>query len=195
MISNRTDAIRRMAGEGLAGEALRLLTANLLLVLCAKIAFPLPFTPVPLTLQTFGVLVVGVLFGARTSALAAAIYLMEGALGAPVFQPFGAPGAARLLGPTAGYLLAYPPAAFAAGWLVDRARRGAGKASTGGSLPVLFGALLPAEALILVCGWAWLATIVGPAAALAQGVVPFLPGDVLKLATAAGVARMLGAGE
>jgi biotin transport system substrate-specific component len=214
MNSLRTAAIPRVSGEGLAGLALRLVAANLLLVLCAKIAVPLPFTAVPLTLQTFGVLLIAVLFGARTGALATTLYLLEGALGLPVFQPFGAPGAARLFGPTAGYLLAYPVAAFVTGWLADRipsfsvahrmgrgwwtSVRGDAAASkdsgASGSLlewPMLFAALLPGEALILLGGWAWLAMLFGPSTALAQGVLPFLPGDVLKMVAVAGIARAL----
>jgi biotin transport system substrate-specific component len=214
MISVRTEAVRRFSGEGLAAQVLRLATANLLLVVCAKIAIPLPFTVVPITLQTFGVLLIAVLFGARASALAATLYLLEGALGLPVFQPFGAPGAARLFGPTAGYLLAYPVAAFVTGWLAERIpgasvahwlaqdgwnapREGAGAFSgsnvSGGvlGLLVLFTALVPGEALILMGGWAWLAMPLGPSAALAQGVLPFLPGDLLKMAAVAGIARVL----
>src|SRR5271170_293444 len=139
MIGTRTEVLdRRSSGSlsWLAHPAARLLLANLILVFCAQIAVPLPWTPVPVTLQTFGVLLIAVLFGARTSALAALLYLVEGAAGLPVFQPFGAPAAARFFGPTAGYLLAFPVAAFVAGRLVELVfarASGAGAAHAGAS--------------------------------------------------------------
>src|SRR5271169_3384358 len=185
MTGTRTEVLDRRSSEGLSWVARlagRLLLANVLLVLCSQIAFPLPWTPVPLTLQTFGVLLIAVLFGARTSALAALLYLVEGAAGLPVFQPFGAPGAARLFGPTAGYLLAFPVAAFVAGHLAELHRAAAavaGSARASAGRPILpwlaiFAALLAGEALIFAGGWAWLAALVGGAAAFAQGVLPFL---------------------
>src|SRR5580658_8396275 len=118
-------ADRIYSGDGIAADALRIVAANILLVLCAHIAIPLPWTPVPITGQTFGVLLVAVLLGARRGALTLGLYLLEGIAGLPVFQPYGLPGAARFVGPTAGFLLAYPIAAFSTGWLVER---GAGKA-------------------------------------------------------------------
>src|SRR5712692_5362675 len=114
---------RLIAREGATWDVARVAAANLLLVLCAWIALPLPWTPVPITGQTFGVMLVAVLLGSRRGALVLGLYLLEGAAGLPVFQPFGAPGAARLLGPTAGYLWAYPVCAFLTGWLVERGAR------------------------------------------------------------------------
>jgi biotin transport system substrate-specific component len=217
MTVTRTEVLDRRSGEGFAWVARlagRLLLANVLLVLCSQIAFPLPWTPVPLTLQTFGVLLIAVFFGARTSALAALLYLVEGAAGLPVFQPFGAPGAARLFGPTAGYLLAFPLAAFVAGRLTEilsaraaAARRreaetgrgaGAGSVSAGAGAGrgvlvwlTIAAALLAGETIIVLGGWAWLASLVGAGAALTQGVLPFLAGDVLKAAAVATIARSL----
>ena len=200
MIGTQSEAQHRVKLEGIAWHTLQLLLANLLLVLCAKIAIPLPGTPVPLTLQTFGVLLIAVLFGARSSALAAALYLVEGAAGLPVFQPFGAPAALRLFGPTAGYLLSFPVAAFVTGRLIEmlsaRISNGqnqegkSGHALRGVSLWTAIGAaVISGEAIILMCGWAWLATLVGAAPALAQGVLPFLAGDLLKMAAVATIAR------
>jgi biotin transport system substrate-specific component len=196
----RTDdeAGRRLSLDGVAGQALQLACANVLLVLCAKIAIPLPGTPVPLTLQTFGVLVVAVLFGARTSALACALYLVEGAAGLPVFQPLGAPAALRLFGPTAGYLLSFPLAAFVTGRLVELlSARGTETTHASGNLVTrslsgwiaVGAALIPGQAIILLCGWAWLALLVGAVPAFTQGVLPFLAGDLLKLAAVAAIAR------
>jgi biotin transport system substrate-specific component len=195
MTGIRSEALGRVSGEGhsgLAGIAARALLANAVLILCAKIAIPLPWTPVPLTLQSFGVLLLGVLFGARVSSLAALLYLVEGAAGLPVFQPYGAPAAARLFGATAGYLLAFPLAAFVAGRLLERLYvRAAGPEAVVASWLAIAAALLPASAIILFCGWAWLATLVGPANAAKLGVLPFLAGDLAKLAAATTIARAL----
>src|SRR6202167_2921812 len=107
MSQSKVLADRIYSGEGIAADALRIVAANILLVLCAHIVIPLPWTPVPITGQTFGVLLVGVLLGSRRGALTLGLYLLEGIAGFPVFQPLGPPGPARFLGPTAGYLLAY----------------------------------------------------------------------------------------
>jgi len=176
MAQTKVLADRLIEGEGLLWDAARVAAANLLLVLCAWIALPLPWTPVPITGQTFGVMIVGVLLGSRRGALVTGLYLIEGLAGLPVFQPFGLPGIARLAGPTAGYLLAYPAAAFATGWLVERAA----PAST----LRLSGALVAGELVTFAGGCAWLATAFGMGAggALAAGLRPFLPGELLKMA-------------
>ncbi len=217
MIGTRTEVLDRRSGEGaswVARQAGWLLLANVLLVLCSQIAIPLPWTPVPLTLQTFGVLLIAVFFGARTSALAALLYLVEGAAGLPVFQPFGAPGAARLFGPTAGYLLAFPAAAFVAGRLTDilsaraaaarqreaeteraadpqASRAGAGAGRGVSAWLAIAAALLAGDAIIVASGWAWLASLVGGGAAFAQGVLPFLAGDAVKIGVAATIAQSM----
>jgi biotin transport system substrate-specific component len=178
--------------EGLAWDVLRVAAANLLLILCAHIAVPLPFTPVPVTGQTFGVMLIAVAFGARRGAIAAALYLFEGAAGLPVFQPYGAPGAARLLGPTAGYLWAYPAAVYITGWLVEHVPSltvGATAKKAWHRMLLLTGALLPGQILIFACGCAWLATTRGWTAALALGVAPFIPGEVIKIAAVLAVTR------
>ena len=93
---------------------------SLLTALAAQVAVPLPFTPVPVTLQTFAVLLTGALLGARLGALAMIAYLLEGACGLPFFS-LGRGGVLHLLfAPTAGYLLAYPLAAYVTGWLAER---------------------------------------------------------------------------
>jgi len=167
---------RLIAREGAAWDVARVAAANLLLVLCAWIALPLPWTPVPVTGQTFGVMLVAVLLGSRRGALVLGLYLLEGFAGLPVFQPFGAPGVLRLAGPTAGYLLSYPLAAYIVGWLVERSRDS--------SAARLAGALLAGEAIIFALGCAWLGHVMhaGLAGALAGGLVPFLPGEGIKIA-------------
>jgi biotin transport system substrate-specific component len=192
----RTDAeiLRRNGNEAIGWPtrlAVHLLLANGILILCSKVAIPLPWTPVPLTLQTFGVLLIAVLFGARASSLGALIYLVEGAAGLPVFQPFGVPAAARFFGPTAGYLLAFPVAAFVAGRLMELLPRRAASLPPFAAWLVTAAALLPGEAVILLCGWAWLASFAGAVPALRLGVVAFLAGDFVKLAAVAAIARAL----
>jgi biotin transport system substrate-specific component len=193
MSSTRSVAARILTREnfreGLAWDALRIAAANILLILCAQIAIPLPFTPVPVTGQTLGVMLIGVIFGARRGAIATALYLFEGAAGLPVFQPYGAPGAARLLGPTAGYLWAYPAAVFITGWLAERTPTLQEAKSQWRRSAALFGALLPGQMLIFACGCAWLANLMGWTAAIERGLLPFLPGEVLKIAAALAITR------
>ena len=99
----------------LAWRAGLVLGASLLIALAAQVAIPLPFSPVPVTGQTYAVLVVGAALGSRLGALSVALYVAEGVLGLPVFAPGGAPGIARLLGPTGGYLVGFVGAAFVVG--------------------------------------------------------------------------------
>ena len=150
---------------------------SLLMALAAQVAIPLPWTPVPITGQTFAVLLTGALLGSRLGALAMIAYLIEGASGLPFFAAGGSGIQHLLFSPTSGYLLSYPVAAFVVGLLAERGwdRRflTAAAAMTIGSL------------VILVGGWAWLARFVSPSAAFAAGVEPFLIGDVIKVALAA----------
>lgn len=172
----RVLADRLIPGEGVAWDAARIAAANLLMVACAYIAIQLPWTTVPFTMQTFAVAFIAVLLGARRSALVMVLYLLEGAAGLPVFQPFGLPGPARFFGATGGYLLAYPAAAFVTGWLVERiAQR---------SIVLLGAALFAGQAVIFAGGAAWLALGLGLGWTLAfwHGVAPFVLGDVVKMA-------------
>jgi biotin transport system substrate-specific component len=136
---------------------------SLLTALAAQVAVPLPFTPVPVTLQTFAVLLTGALLGSRLGALALILYLFEGACGLPFFS-FGRGGLAYLLlAPTSGYLLSYPLAAFLTGWLAehgwDRRFVTAAAAMALGSLVILaggFAGLLRFMSPVLPSGWALL---------------------------------------
>ena len=181
MSQARVLADRIYSGEGIFSDALRIIAANILMALCAHIAIPLPWTPVPITGQTFGILLVAVLLGSRRGTLVVVCYLLEGMAGLPVFAPIGVPGPARFFGPSAGFLFAYPSAVFVAGWLVER--------SAGiWFLPLaglrLAGALLSGEAIIFLGGWLWLAYGIGlgTGAAFFAGVLPFLPGEIVKMA-------------
>jgi biotin transport system substrate-specific component len=171
--------------SGLRGAGM-IVAGSALVAVCSHIALPLWFTPVPLTLQPFAVLLLGMLMGPRLAAATLGAYLLEGAAGLPVFAPGFALGAgmAHLMGPTGGYLMSYPAAAALVSWLRARLDRG----FAGAALSAAAG-----DALILLCGFVWLATwthaAIGSAFALA--VLPFLPGEALKVAAAAGIARGL----
>lgn len=147
----------------------------------SQVSFPLPFTPVPFTLQPMIVLLGGAALGARMGAASQVLYLMAGLAGLPVFAfaPELPQGALRLLGPSGGYLLAYPLAAFVTGWLAERGmdRRFTSSllAMTAG-LGVVFGG-----------GVLWLAKDLGLSAALAVGLYPFLLVDAIKIAASAAV--------
>src|SRR6266850_8025658 len=98
-----------------AKQAAIVIGASMVVALCARLTVPLPFTPIPLTLQNFGVLLVGLTLGSRRGFAALALYLIEGASGMPVFNPAGPGGIAQLLGATGGFLLVYPFVAALAG--------------------------------------------------------------------------------
>jgi len=165
------------------------LLGSLLLTLSAKVQ--IPFYPVPLTMQTLVVLLLGFAYGARLAALCMLLYLAEGALGLPVFAgtPEKGVGLAYMLGPTGGYLAGFVAAAALCGALAERGwdRR---------VVPTL-AAMLAGNLLIYACGLLWLGLLLGWDKPLLQwGLLPFLPGDLLKiaLATAAlpGAWRLLG---
>src|ERR1700687_1462509 len=103
----------------LATQVAMVVSASLFVAVCARVSVPLPFTPVPLTLQNFGVLLVGLSLGSRRGFAALVLYLAEGLMGMPVFRPTGPGGVAQLLGPTGGFLLAYPFVAGIAGWVFE----------------------------------------------------------------------------
>lgn len=156
-------------------RALSVVLGAVLVAAAAQVSVPLPGTPVPMTLQPMAVLLVGGLLGARLGASSLLLYLAMGAAGLPVFTPtVPLVGIARLLGPTGGYLLAYPVAAFATGALLTPGRRpGVGRTA----LAVLAGLVL-----IHLGGIAQLLLLTGDASAAARfGTLPFLFGDLLKV--------------
>lgn len=159
-------------------DAVLVLGGSLLIALSAQIAVRLPFSPVPITGQTCAVLLVGAFLGSRRGMLSILAYLAEGAMGLPVFAGGGS-GPAWLVGPTGGYLLSFVAAAWAVGWLYEHL----GDRSISGMVVVL----LPGSAMIYLLGLPWLAHFVGADKALALGLIPFLPGDLIKIALAASV--------
>ena len=159
------------------------LAGTLFVAICAHVSLPLYFTPVPLTLQPFAVLVLGLLLGPGMAFATLAAYLAEGALGLPVFAPgpTGLSGLAHFFGPTGGYLMAYPAAAALIALLWRRSSRNFGW----GLVSAAAG-----DALILAMGAVWLAlwTHGSAGSVFTQAVLPFLPGEALKIAAAAGLA-------
>lgn len=145
---------------------------SLLLTISAKIQ--VPFWPVPMTMQTFVVLVLGVAYGWRLAGATVLLYLAEGALGLPVFA--GGGGLAYMAGPTGGYLAGFLLAAIAVGWLAER-----GWARSAAST---LAAMLIGTAIIFACGVAWLATLLGLPQAISAGLVPFLLSEAVKIALA-----------
>ena len=168
----------RSRNGAIVRNTLLVLGFSLLLALCAQVSFYLPFTPVPITLQTFAVLLTGAALGSRRGAIAMLVYLAEGAAGLPVFAG-GFAGPAALVGPTAGYLWAFPIAAFVVGLLCERRLERSYLTS------VL--AMLPGTLIIYAFGVSWLAVLLhlSPLKAINAGLVPFIPGDLLKLLVAA----------
>jgi biotin transport system substrate-specific component len=172
-----------LAQSALVRRPLAIALGSLLVAVCAHLSIPLWFTPVPITLQPFAVLLLGLLLAPGDAAAALVLYLMEGACGLPVFTPHGPAGLVHLLGPTGGYLLSYPFAAWLTSWLRRRfVASGFGPsllASSAGSV------------IILLCGALWLGlyTHRTPGTVLTLAVLPFLPGDILKVVAAAATAR------
>jgi biotin transport system substrate-specific component len=153
---------------------------SLLVALCARVAVPLPGTPVPLTVQNFGVLLVGLLLGSRRGFAALALYLAEGAMGLPVFSPTGPGGIAQLFGPTGGFLLAYPLVAWLAGYVMEHGRKSFARAAMGGLL---------GEIVLFTGGLSWLAVLTHSVAqAFRWGLYWFLFAEIIKVMVAAGIA-------
>ena len=165
---------------GLRGAALAI-AGSLFIAACAHVAIPLWFTPVPITLQPFAVLLLGLLLSPRTAFAATAAYLAEGAAGLPVFTPHGLGGLAQLLGPTAGYLFSYPIVAP----LVSVLWRSGNRTFSRGLAIAAAGSIVT---LALGAAWLAFATHASIAATLNAAVLPFLPGDALKVSAAAAIA-------
>jgi biotin transport system substrate-specific component len=163
-----------------ARQAAIVVGASLVVALCARVTVPLPFTPVPLTLQNFGVLAVALLLGSRRGFAALALYLVEGAMGLPVFNPAGPGGLLQLHGTTGGFLLAYPIVAFVAGSIYERTSRRFGAAA----LSALVG-----EIVLFAGGLGWLFVLTHSLAQAARwGLYWFVFAEVIKIMFAAAVA-------
>lgn len=172
---------RSLAGS-VTGRIVLVVGATIFVALCARVSVPLPFTPVPLTLQNFAVLLVGLALGPAAGFAAMVLYLAEGAAGLPVFNPHGPGGLLQMFGPTGGFLFAYPFAAAAAGWAVRSLRLESRYARAA------IGCIL-ATIVIFACGTTWFAKTLhfGAPAVWQMAIAPFLPGEIVKIAAAAGI--------
>ncbi len=168
-------------GRDWAKQAAIVIAASLFVALCARVTVPLPFTPVPLTLGNFGVLAVGLHLGSRRGFAALSLYLVEGAFGMPVFSPsiLGG-GIAQILGPTGGFLMAYPLVAFVAGYIYEHSSRRFGWAAL---------SALAAELVLFAGGLSWLAVLTHSVSlAIRYGLYWFVFAEVIKVLMAAAVA-------
>jgi biotin transport system substrate-specific component len=154
-----------------------IVSGALFVAILAQVKIPLPFTPVPLTGQTFAVLLAAAVLGSKRGAASMAFYIALGAFGLPVFAG-GAAGAAYLGGATLGYLIGFVIAAYVVGLLAERGLERNVRTSI---LPFLAGTII-----ILVCGVAWLSIFLGSfGKAISAGLLPFVAGDIIKLFAAA----------
>jgi biotin transport system substrate-specific component len=180
-VTSRSDARRLLVAQ----RAGAVVFVTVLTAIAAQVSIPLPFTPVPFTFQPMIVLLGGAALGARLGLTSQFLYLALGIAGLPVFAASATlpPGVARLLGPTGGYLMSYPFAAFVAGWLAES---GFDRRYVTSVIAMAAGL-----AVIFAGGVLWLAFVVQPshglAGALAAGFIPFVLPDLLKLLAAAGV--------
>jgi biotin transport system substrate-specific component len=174
--ASSSSSLVRQAGLALAG--------SLVIAVGAHIAVPIPFTPVPMTLQTFAVILVGMVLGPLGGFSAALLYLLEGLSGAPVFSIHGPGGVLQLLGPSGGYLMSYPFAAAIAGTLFHHGKRAYLSGAIAGLAAICF---------TLTLGTLWFAFVTHfPAHAVWMGALaPFLPGETVKILAAAGIASAL----
>jgi len=154
-----------------------IVAGSLLVAVLAQVEIPLPFTPVPITGQTFGVLLIGAALGSKRGAASLTLYLVEGGLGLPFFAG-GASGFGILTGATAGYLVGFIVAAFVVGLLAERGLERSVRTSI---IPFLVGTVI-----IYAFGVAWLAVVLGSLGkALTAGLLPFVIGDAIKLVASA----------
>jgi len=154
--------------------------ASVFVAVCAHVTIPLPFTPVPLTVQDFAVLLVGLMLGSKRGFAALALYLAEGATGLPVFSPTGPGGIAQILGPTGGYLMVYPLVAALAGFIFERGARTFARAAISGLL---------AQILLFAGGLSWLYFLTHSLAKAAYlGLYWFIAASVIKVMFAAAIA-------
>lgn len=181
-------AVAPRTEEGAVTQGLRdggiVLAGSAVVAICAHVSIPLWFTPVPVTLQPFAVITLGLLMGPRMAFATMLAYLTEGAAGLPVFTPIGIGGLLQLFGATGGYLLSYPVVAPMVSSLWRRGSRSFSRglfvAGVGSLVTLTMGAV-----------WLGILTHATPLVVLNHAVLPFLPGDALKVCAAAGIAAGL----
>ena len=161
-------------------QAVIVVAASLFVAICARITVPLPFTPVPLTMENFAVLLMGLTLGSRRGFAALALFLVEGASGLPVFSIAGVGGMAQILGPTGGYLMAYPFVALIAGWIMERGGKSFARAAIGSVL---------GEVVLFTGGIGWLLVYTHSfKLALQFGLYWFIFAEIIKVLLASGIA-------
>jgi len=186
--TNGTTLLTTVAGRADMSAGIRIAAVLFMTVLtaaAAQVSIPLPFTPVPLTLQPMIVLLGGAALGSRLGMASQVLYLFAGLAGLPVFASSPLPqGVLRVLGPTGGFLMAYPLAAFVTGWLAERGfdRR----------YLTSVAAMVAGLSVIFTCGVFWLAWFMVPAPvglprALVLGLYPFVAADLVKVLLASAV--------
>lgn len=179
-VESAVSSVEASRGLEFLRQAAIIVGASLFVAVCARVTIPLPFTPVPLTLQNFAVLVVGMTLGSRRGFAALALYLAEGVSGLPVFNPTGPGGLAQLFGPTGGFLMAYPFVAASAGWIFQHSKRTFPRAALAG---------VAAEVVLFAGGIGWLAILTHSfAQAIRFGFYWFVFAEVIKIMFAAAVA-------
>jgi len=184
MANTAVQAVTQDQTQSVSRNVVLVIGASVLMGILGRFSVPLPFTPIPLTLANLGVLLIALTLGSWRAAAAMLLYLAEGAMGLPVFSPAGLGGVAQLLGPTGGFLMSYPLAAFAAGWLAERGKRGVVRLTV---------AALSAEVLLFLGGVAWLMTLthVPLMRAANWGLYPFAFAEIIKvMAAVAGSSRL-----
>lgn len=190
-MADRLIPVQGSRSSAVVRDGLLVVAGTLFMAMLARVSIPLPFTPVPITGQTLGVILIGALYGPRLGAMTMVAYLLEGLLGMPVFamganawSPSRMVGLPLIVGPTAGYLLAFPLAA----WLVGRLANRGWDRRVATAIP----AMLVGELVILAFGFTWLVAAtafltgtISLSALFMAAVLPFLPGTVVKIVLAA----------
>ena len=173
------DTMLPAAADNWLYKIILVLAGTALLTVSAKIN--VPFYPVPMTMQTFAVLVIGMAFGWKLGGLTVLAYLLEGAVGLPVFAgtPVKGIGLAYMAGPTGGYLIGFLVSTVTVGFLAEK--------GFDRSVLTTLVAMVIGTALIFLCGYTWLSSLIGLAKAFQFGVLPFIWGAAFKIALATAI--------
>jgi biotin transport system substrate-specific component len=177
----------RSSQRSLTGRIFLIIVATGFVAACAHVSLPLPFTPVPITLQNFAVILIGMVLGPVAGFSAMVLYLVEGASGLPVFTPYSAGGLAHLLGPNGGYLFSYPLVAAVAGWVVRPMQR-----VTSQFRSAMIAATVATLAIFAI-GAGWLSHFLhlSISTTWSLAIAPFLLGEVVKITAVAGIFSVL----
>jgi len=173
LIANKIETLTKHQSAAVAISVA--FAGSLLLALLARLSIPVPFSPVPITGQTFGILFLGAVLGSRIGTLSVIMYISEGLMGLPVFAG-GTMGFLYLLGPTGGYLIGFIPAVYLVGYLSEQ--------SWINSFTSAFFTMTIGTSVIFIFGISWLAVTAGLGTALLIGLYPYIPGTIIKIVLA-----------